>query len=457
MSLAASPIRFPDNGSRTVMTRRAWWLVVLNFLIPGSAQVLAGDRRLGRFGLGATLVLWTLALVALLVWMLWPVVLYTAFSTSITLWIAAAGLAFYAVLWVVLTLDTLRLVRLVKTAPSARAWVAALTVLVMVGVSGTAAYGAYLATTASGFLSSVFVAGPSEPPIDGRYNIMLLGGDAGPDRAGLRPDSITVVSIDADTGQAVNIGLPRNLEGVPFDDGSPLAELYPEGYGAIDGCEVDVCLLNSIYTEVELVSPEMYPDAVAQGSEPGIEGMRDAAEGITGLQIQYYVLIDMQGFSDLIDALGGVTMTVVNRVPMSAGHDEFGNEVAVTEWIEPGTQVMDGYHALWYARSRHETSDYDRMERQAQLQEAILQQFNPANVLSKFEAVAAAGAQVVRTDIPQSMLGYFVDLASKTKELPVTRVALVPPEIEPEDPDWEYARQLISAALTPPTEEPSAG
>lgn len=455
MSLAASPIRFPDVASRTVMTRRAWWLIVLNVLIPGSAQVLAGDRKLGRFGLGATLTLWFLAVAALVVWFVWPTVLYTVFSTSITLWVVAALLVFYAVLWAILTLDTLRLVRLVKTAPSARAWVAALSVALMVAVSGTAAYGAYLATTASGFLSSVFVAGPSEPPIDGRYNVLLLGGDAGPDRDGLRPDSITVVSVDAETGQAVTIGLPRNLEDVPFDEGSPLAEVYPEGYGSIDGCEVDVCLLNSIYTEVELVSPEMYPDAISQGSEPGIEGMRDAAEAITGLQIQYYVLIDMQGFSDLIDALGGVTMTVENRVPMGAGHDEEGNEVEITEWIEPGTQVLDGYHALWYARSRYETSDYDRMQRQAQLQEAILQQFNPGNVLAKFQAIATAGSQVVKTDIPQGMLGYFVNLGSKTKELPITRIALVPPEVDPEEPDWEYVRQLVSSAVAPPTEEPS--
>ena len=82
MSLAASPIRFPDVASRTVMTRRAWWLVVLNFLIPGSAQVLAGDRKLGRFGLGATLTLWFLAVVALVVWIFWPAVLYTVFSTD---------------------------------------------------------------------------------------------------------------------------------------------------------------------------------------------------------------------------------------------------------------------------------------------------------------------------------------------------------------------------------------
>jgi LCP family protein required for cell wall assembly len=300
----------------------------------------------------------------------------------------------------------------------------------------------------------VFVAGPSEPPIDGKYNFLLLGGDAGPDRDGLRPDSITVVSVDAATGQAVTIGLPRNMVDVPFDEGSPLAEVYPEGYGAIDGCEVDVCMLNSIYTEVELMSPEMYPDAVAQGSEPGIEAMRDAAEGITGLPIQYYVLIDMQGFLELIDALGGVTINVPEDVPIHA--DETFTTVA--EWIPAGEQHLDGYHALWYARSRHGTSDYDRMERQRQIQQAVLAQFNPANVLSKFQEIAAAGSQVVKTDIPQGMLGYFVDLASKTKELPITDLELTPTnDVDPEDPDYEYIRQLVTGAVFPPTEEPTDG
>ena len=74
------------------------------------------------------------------------------------------------------------------------------------------------------------------------------------------------MSGDAETGQAVTIGLPRNMVDVPFPDDSPLKSVYPEGYGAIDGCEVDVCMLNSIYTEVELKSPDMYPDATVQGS-----------------------------------------------------------------------------------------------------------------------------------------------------------------------------------------------
>ena len=454
MTLAASPIRYPDAASRTVMTRRAWWLVALNFLIPGAPQVLAGNRRLGRFGLGATLTLWALAVVALVLWLFWRPVMLTIFSMSWSLWVVAALLVFYAVLWVVLTLDTLRLVRIVKTAPSARGWIALLTTAVMIALSGSAAYGAYVATTASGFLSSVFIAGPTEPPIDGKYNFLLLGGDAGPDRDGLRPDSITVVSVDATTGQAVTIGLPRNMADVPFNEDSPLAAVYPEGYGSIDGCEVDVCMLNSIYTEVELMSPEMYPDAASQGSEPGIEAMRDAAEAITGLPIQYYVLIDMAGFQQMIDALGGVTVTVPEDVPIHA--DETFTTVA--EWIPAGEQHLDGYHALWYARSRHGTSDYDRMARQRQIQEAVLAQFNPGNVLSKFQEIAAAGSQVVKTDIPQSMLGYFVDLAGKTKELPITDVELVPAnDVDPEDPDYDYIRQLVQQAVFPPTEEPTEG
>ena len=352
MSLAASPIRFPDVASRTVMTRRAWWLVVLNFLIPGSAQVLAGDRKLGRFGLGATLTLWFLAVAALVVWIFWPAVLYTVFSTTITLWVVAAVLAFYAVLWVVLTLDTLRLVRLVKTAPSARAWVAALSVVVMVAISGTAAYGAYLATTASGFLV-LGVRGGTEraadrrplqlPPARRRRRARSrrpparqhqgrehrrrdrAGGDDRPARATWRTSRSTRT---------------RRCTAV-----------YPEGYGAIDGCEVDVCLLNSIYTEVELMSPEMYPDAVAAGQRA--RASRPCAtprRASPGCQIQYYVLIDMQGFQQLIDALGGVDDQRRERVRSAADEDQRGRG---TEWIEPGEQHLDGYHALWYARSRY--------------------------------------------------------------------------------------------------------
>ncbi|KFF59043.1 transcriptional regulator [Cryobacterium sp. MLB-32] len=454
MSQITNPIRYPDFGSPQTMTKRAWWLVVLNVALPGSVQVLAGNRRLGRFGLGSTLTFVALATVTLIVYKVWPEIFLSIFTSNLGLWAAALVLTFYAVVWLMLTLDTLRLVRLVRAGPRARPAIALLTTAVMLVVCGTAGYGAYVATTASGFLSDVFVAGASEPPVNGRYNVLVLGGDAGADRDGLRPDSISVVSIDADTGQATMISLPRNLENVPFSAGSALGALYPKGYGAIDGCDTDACILNSIYTEGEIKRPFLYPDAVAQGSSPGIEATKEAAQGITGLQIQYYVLIDMQGFSDLVDALGGVDIDVQSRVPVHK--DETFTTVAF--WFEPGMQHMDGYHALWFARSRHGTSDYDRMNRQRQLQEALLSQASPANVLTQFQGVAKAGKEVVKTDVPQGMLGYFVNLASKTKTLPVEGVALTPDNgVDPENPDYAQITALIDAALAPPATDAPAG
>ncbi|MEP6477942.1 MAG: LCP family protein [Rhodoglobus sp.] len=451
-----TPVRYPDASSPRIMTKRAWWLVWLNILIPGSAQILAGNRRLGRFGAGATFVLWGLVVAGTLVWFLSRATLITIATNPIALWVLQAALLFYAVLWLILTFDMLRLLRLVKTAPGARPLLAGLTVVALVVGAGGAAYGVYVAGVTRTAVNAVFSGGEIAPPIDGRYNIMLLGGDAGPDRDGLRPDSISVVSIDASSGKATIIGIPRNLEDAPFVAGSPMLAEYPDGYGT-DDCEVDVCLINSVYTEVQLDHADLYPDAVAHGSQPGIEAMRDVVEGTLGITVQYYVLIDMQGFSDLIDALGGITITSPARYAIVDPEDldSDGNPPEGTPYIEAGTQHMDGYTALWYARIRAGSSDYDRMDRQRQVQEAVLQQFDPANVLTKFQAVAEAGSQVVSTDIPQGMLGYFVDLASKTRALPVDKLELVPPLIEPDAADFDYIHQLVADALVIPTSTPA--
>ena len=229
----------------------------------------------------------------------------------------------------------------------------------------------------------MFVAGPSEPPIDGRYNILLLGGDAGPDREGLRPDSISVVSDRRrDRPGGDRSACRATSSDVPFPDGSPLAAVYPEGYGAIDGCEVDVCLLNSIYTEVELKSPEMYPDAVAQGTEPGIEAMRDAAEGITGLADPVLRAHRHAGLRSSSSTRSAASTSTCPRARPDRRADEDDNDV--DGWIEPGQQHLDGYHALWYARSRYGTRrDYDRMARQRSCRRRSSPSSTPANVLAQ--------------------------------------------------------------------------
>ena len=439
-----SPVRFPDTRSRPLMTKRAWWLVGINILVPGSAQLLAGDRRVGRFGIVSTFVLWALAIVTLLLFLFAKPVLYAIGTNVVALTLVQVLLVFYAVLWVVLTVDTLRLTRLVRVEPLARFFVAGLAVTVLVVVASTANYGVTVAGSTRDAISAIFAGGKAANPIDGRYNILLLGGDAGPDRLGLRPDSISVVSIEASTGQATVIGIPRNLEYSPFSEGSPLYEPFPDGYDCGDDC-----LISYLYTYGE-EHPDLYPDAEASGSNAGVEAMRDAAEGVLGLTLQYYVLIDMQGFSDLIDALGGITITVPEELPIGI------NGGPVVDTIEAGEQHMDGVTALWYARTRYNMTDYERMVRQRDVQEAVLAQFEPANVLTKFQAVAEAGAQVVSTDVPQAALGYFVDLASKTRALPVKSLELIPANgVEVEDPNFDDVRELVAGTLAEPAATPA--
>jgi LCP family protein required for cell wall assembly len=440
----ALPVRHPDVTSEPFMTKRAWVLVLLNVVVPGSAQVLAGSRRLGRWGLASTLVFWAVAVVVVVLAFAFRSPLIEIATNVVALTVVQVFLAYYAVLWVVLTVDTLRLARIVRTAPSARGLLAGAMVLLMVVTVGPAAYGAYLAGVQHGLLNSLFTSrADAAPPVDGRYNIMLLGGDAGADRTGLRPDSISVASIDAETGATTIVGIPRNLYDAPFVAGSPLYGDYPDGYDCGDDC-----LVSFLYTYGE-EHPDLYPDAESKGSNPGVEAMRDAVEGITGLTVQYYALIDMQGFVDLIDALGGIQVDVQQRIPINGGVDGNGQPINVDGWIEPGEQKLDGYHALWYARARHGTSDYDRMARQREVQQALLSQFQPATVLSKFQAVASAGVQTVDTDIPQGALAAFVDLAVKAKSQQITSLELVPPTYDNVYPDYDAMRAAVAQATTP--------
>lgn len=431
-------LRSPDAGSEQLMTRRAWWLVVAGFLLPGSAQVLAGNRRLGRVGIVATLVLLTLLVVGGILWLVSRSLVLTIVGNAVGLLVLEVLAFAYAVLWLVLGLDTLRIARVTKARPRLRAAIAALAIVVTVVPAGAAAYGGTLLDAGRGLVSNVFAfGGPSVEPIDGQYTFMLLGGDAGADRVGLRPDSITVVSVNAETGAATMIGVPRNMERVPFPEGSVMASQWPNGFD----CGTSDCYINAAYTYGQN-NPDLFPDAEGDGSSPGIEATREAVEGATGIAIQFYVIVDMQGFDDLVDALGGITIDIPYDVPIAI---EGG---PVEEWISAGEDVtLDGYHALWYARSRAGANDYQRMERQRVVQEAVISQFTPQTLLTQYAALSSAGQDLVQTDIPQSMIGTLTDLAERTRALPITNVELVPPAVQTYDPDFPAVHAMVADAI----------
>ena len=451
------PLRYPDVSSGSVMSRRGWWLVGLNFLLPGSAQVLAGSRRLGRIGLAATILMWMLVIAGVLIALFAQGLLISLGTNWFVLLLAQGILIAYAALWVVLTIDTLRLVRLVKTAGIARVGIPALAIALVIAASGGAAYAAQSVGAARTALGAIFGAsGPPVEPSDGYYNILLLGADSGEGRDSMRFDSISVVSVNAETGATTITGIPRDMPNFPFSEG-PMQEKYPNGH---EGFADPTCGwgsgVNQLRTEVEVCQDgtALYPDAYDNGSSPGVEATKDAAEGILGIEIPYYVFVDMKGFADLVDALGGVTITVDERLPEGGGptYDGQPAEEWATGWIEVGEQHMDGDTAQWYARSRYTTSDFDRMERQRELQQAMLDQFTPQTVLTRFQDLAAAGADLVETDIPNSMLPYLVDLAAKAKDQPVTTIELTPEGgIDEYDPDYDYIRELVQQTLHPPT------
>jgi len=441
-----SPFRNLDRASPQQMWRRARWLLLLTMLIPGSAQLVAGSRRFARVILLCTMAIWATGILAGLIFLVNRSWLISIIATPVIDSALSVVLVIAAIFYGVVTLDTLRLIKIGRMFGAAR-WVSVVaTVALVTSVGAAAGTASNVVNIQANLIGTVFNQDGFTTPVDGRFNILLLGGDAGSDRFGLRPDSISVLSIDSSTGQTVNIGIPRNMQHVPFVEGSPMLTVYKNGWN----CGV-VCLINAIYKDVTDNHADLYPDAEKNGSTAGVEATRDAVEAVTGLTIQSYVLVDMAGFEGLINALGGIDIDVKDRLPVGGDEDINGQPINVRKWIEPGWQHLKGKYALWYARARHGSSDYSRMQRQREVENAVLQQIDPANLLNRFQKIANAGKRLVKTDIPSSMLGQYVDLALKAKALGITPLELVPPTIDVIHPNFSAIHEMIQEALAPKT------
>jgi LCP family protein required for cell wall assembly len=410
-------------------------------LVPGSAQLVAGNRKLARVGIVATMVIWALVILTAAI-----AVINRKWLIDLATWPFSVGtlalvLFAYALIFAILAVDSLRLMKVGRMYRRDR-WVTAIAMVLVAGLGTSAlASAGNVASAQAGLISSIFKQSGGTEPSNGRYNILLLGADAGGNRLGIRPDSISVLSIDAQTGDTVNIGIPRNMQHVGFSKTSPMLKIYPNGWN----CGLE-CLINAIYKDVADHHEDLYPQARANGSTPGVEATREAVEYVTGLEIQSYVMVDMSAFESLVDALGGVDINVKQRLPIGGQNDDLSD---VQGWIEVGPQHMDGKTALWYARSRHTTSDYDRMQRQREVQNAILQQVEPANVLTRFREIASAGEKLVKTDIPSGMLSTYVDLALKAKAKGITPLELVPPKVNVVWPNFTEIHAMVKKATKP--------
>ncbi|WP_138415023.1 LCP family protein [Sinomonas gamaensis] len=449
-SRLTEPLRHPEQAPSGVRTKRAFVLLALTLVLPGSAQLIAGSRTLARRALTVTAAAWVAVLLAVVVGLINRGLLLTLVTDPVASLILIVVLLVLAVGWALIWINTLRIIRVPLLARRLRPAVIVALVLCLVATSGSLAYAAYLTNVARGAVGSIFSGGPAIAPVNGRYNFLLMGGDAGADRTGRRPDSLSVLSVDASTGRTAIISVPRNLQNAQFAEGSPMRSVYPDGYN----CGND-CLINAVNTEVTEKYKNLYPGV----ADPGAQATMEAVSGTLGIKVQAYVLVDMDGFAQLIDALGGIRVDAGGWVPISgAATDDSGDHEPPLGWIAPGPQTLDGYHALWYGRSREYASDYDRIARQQCIQQAMINQLNPATVLSKFESIANAGTKVVESNISSSQLGSFVDLAMKGKGQPVSRLVIGPPDFPadfPTYPDFDQIHAKVQSALSASSASPS--
>jgi polyisoprenyl-teichoic acid--peptidoglycan teichoic acid transferase len=280
---------------------------------------------------------------------------------------------------------------------------------------------------------------------DGRFDLLLLGSDAGPDRWSRRMDVMLLVEVDVATGKVAMIGLPRNLINAPYPPGA--------AHDATScGCLRD--LLNALYVEATITHPDRWPGT---GAVKGIGAVRSVVSELTGRPIDAVLVADLWGMLKVVDAMGGINIDIPYAVSDDDYPDPVWGHIAMS--LPAGRQHLDGRHALFYARSRHQDSDYGRMQRQQTLLLAIRDQIGPATILNA-PALASAAKGFVWTDLPRESLPNLVTLFGKADNASVKHLRIVPPTYD----DWLTPVEItkiqhdIAALLgvaPPPTPAPS--
>ncbi|MDN5807184.1 MAG: LCP family protein [Brevibacterium sp.] len=269
-------------------------------------------------------------------------------------------------------------------------------------------------------------------------NVFLMGRDNGDDREGTRPDTMLVASIDTKTGNAALISVPRNLAFPIFPEGSELDKRWPDGFRPTGQSSVD--LINSVWQW-----GEQNKDTIgdSHGLEPGMFATMQAVEGSLGLGLDYWASVDMAGFEDVVDAIGGVKIDVERPIPMGGGKSMSGVPNEVYGWVDPGPQTLKGKDALWYVRSREGSDNYDRMCRQQRMIKTTLDQIDPRELATAYPKLANSATRNIATSIPQNEVPAFIELALAMQKGEVTTVQINNDVTPTYDPDYDKLHEWI--------------
>ena len=281
---------------------------------------------------------------------------------------------------------------------------------------------------------------------DGRFDLLLLGSDAGPYRWSRRMDVMLLVEVDVSSGKTAMVGLPRNLQNTPLPPG-------PARDAVACGCFSD--LFNALYVEATFRHPDRWPGT---GAVQGIGAVRSVVSELTGRPVDAVLVADLWGVIKVVDAMGGIDIDVPSAVYDAHYPDPVVGPMEL--YIPAGDQHLDGRLALAYARSRHSGSDYTRMARQQTLLVAIREQIGADTILNAPELFAAAKG-FAWTDLPRDSLPNLVTLFGTAQNASVKHLRIVPPTY----PSWLTGSEItkirtdiakLLGVPVPPTPTPTA-
>lgn len=336
-------------------------------------------------------------------------------------------------------------------------WATSLLVVVMLGMH---AVPAYYAVKAIDTLDTVALGGgtnqqlhdsfgigslaepSSQPDVSGgeRVNILLVGVDSAPSRNTQLTDTMLVVSLDPDGTASAMISIPRDLYGAPLPDGTPFNRK-----------------LNTL-----MVYASAHPDEFPRG---GVATLKATIGNLLGVPIHYFAAINMFGFKQTVDSIGGVDISVERAINDPTYWDEYDRLTGF--YLKAGTYHMDGHTALAFVRSRKGTGDNDftRADRQQQLLTAIRDKLTAGNLLLALPGLLDAVKNTISTDVPSRRLAELAAAVQGADMSQLQRIVLQPPEFMTVDahspagyiliPNLEAIREIAEQFILGSTGEPS--
>lgn len=459
--------------------RRPWLAAILSFVFPGLGQAYVGRWRLA-IAFAVPVLLLVAGVVATLT-VLADLVRLDVFSSSFIIGVLVLDAALFA--WRSAAIAQAGLVPTAAGAtaeadPSGRRRrrdVATVVVLLSLTIAMHAYVGVVLGALDQ-TLGQVFAGGEERPPpSDGgtvdrpddpedpinepdfhwdgteRVNFLLLGVDAGPGRDEALTDTILVVSIDPVAESAVMVSIPRDTGLVPLPDRSIYPDgLYPEK-------------INSLSSVAEANSDLWCPD-LTSARACGLRTLERTVGLYLGIPIHYYATVDLTGFAELIDALGGVELCL----PGTLVDPEYSGPTWAPRYgieLPAGCHRYGGAEALAFARIRKGwielpngeidyQNDFERADRQQEVLLALRRELADANLVFELPGILEAVGRTVSTDFPREQAGNLASLLPLITGPEIDRTVLGYPDYvdEPLDASANYLliprRDAIRDAMT---------